>query len=283
MLDEGPLRANFIGIRELARLSARDGNLKQIDGDFSGALTAYLNAYAIGNQMYQGQTLISGMIGVLCEGIGLANAEPTVSHLTAGQAREAALRLESMLENRPTFAQILAREQGGTSEMIRFYASPQAQQEVWGKIPLVHVANDLLIQRYQSIMQQNIEKAQRPYQEIKGIADPEFASFDPAAIAIPNTRRALMAYNYRTAKAHKLLLELALQSYKSEHQGKFPAALATLVTAGYLKTLPTDLYAHDPSSPFHYYPITGKLWSVGANGLDEHGAGDDAMKELPTG
>ena len=94
-------------------------------------------------------------------------------------------------------------------------------------------------------------------------------------------------YEERIAKhqvpAPQLLLELALQGYKSEHLGKFPAALAELVTANYLKALPTDLYAHDPSSPFHYDPAIGKLWSVGANGLDEHSAGDDSLKEFPWG
>lgn len=272
----GSSRSELVGVRELARLSARAGNLKQLDGDFSGALSAYLDAYALGMQLHQAKnpTLVTGMIGVLCEGIGVANAEPTVAHLTASQARAGAQRLETLMAQRKSFAQILEGEKEVTQGL---YLEPLQRDELAGRVPALRLASELILQRYRGLMGQTIEKAQRPYAEVKEDLDPKLSTYDPTSGFMPNVQRALESHTWRGAFASRVLLKLALQAYQAEHAGQFPPELAELVRGGHLKTLPTDPFATTANAPFHYDPVTGKVWSVGWDGLNNGGGGDDTL------
>ena len=278
------LSGQYIGVRELARLSARDGNLKQLDGDYSGALTAYLDAYALGMQMYQGRTLLSGMIGVLCEGIAMAPAERTVTHLTAAQARAAATRLESLMARRMALEQVLANELATTQEQLRYYADPRAQEQFWGRIPLVRITNEALIQRYQQVMEQYRTEAAQPFQRFRTGNEFYPNPYDPlmilAAQNVPNVIRASTTYTWRTVVARRLMLKLALHAWQKEHHGLFTPRLSELVTEGYLKALPADAFSTSGHDDFRYDPVTGKLWSVGWDGTDQHGVGDDPAGTL---
>lgn len=269
----------YVAVRELARLSGRAGNLKQLDGDYNGALGHYLDAYALGVQMHQAKSgdLVTGMIGSLCEGIGVASADSTVAHLTAAQARAAASRLEGYMAQRPRFSQIVGAEKEVTFQRMRFYANPEAQEALWGKIPVVRFANDLFLERYQKAMNTSMMQAERPYSEARPALAVQRSDYDPLSAVVPSVDKALASYTWRTARSGRLLLRLGLHAYQKEHAGQLPKALTELVAGGYLKTLPPDPYAKTVGNPLCYDPATGAVWSVGANATDEHGHGDDTL------
>ena len=273
----------YVAVRELARLSGCAGNLKQLDGDYSGALSHYLDAYALGAQMHQAQSgdLVTGMIGVLCEGIGVASADTTVAHLTVAQARAAASRLEGYVAQRPRFSQVVGAEKEVTFQRMRFYANPEAQEALWGKIPVVRFANDLFLERYQKAMNTSMMQAERPYSEARPALTVQRSDYDPLSAVVPNVDKALASYTWRTALSGRLLLKLGLQAYQKEHAGQFPKALPELVAGGYLKTLPSDPYAKTVGEPFRYDPATGTVWSVGGDGVDNGGKVDDTLENIP--
>jgi hypothetical protein len=273
----------FIYLRELARLSARDGNLKQLDSDYAGAMTAYLDAYALGQQLWGGKTLLTSMIGVLCEGIGLANADVAVAHLSATEARAALERLEGMLAARPSFPELMATAQAENINRLRLETNPDFSEttQMLGKIPLIRIANDGLITRYRNVTTAQLGVVQRPYQQAKNKLNIELPEYDPLSFFSFNANRILETYTLRTALAQRLVVKLALRVWQAEHNGALPASLDALVTEGYLKALPTDPYSYTGAENFAYDPATGKIWSVGPDGVNNHGKGDDDPLEFP--
>jgi hypothetical protein len=275
-----PSPLNFVYLRELARLSVRDGNLKQLDGNYAGAMMAYLDAYALGVQVGHAAALVSGMIGALCQGMACVPAEVAVPHLTAAQARAAAVRMETIQAQQLSFAELLAGETRVVEPENLIHGVPSlVKMPVWGQVPAVQLANSYLMARYKEAMQQAASKAQQPYQKLGGVILVQQAPFDPATLLgsndLPNVNRAYASFCSREALGRRLLLGLALRTWQAEHNGVFPTNLAALVEAGYLKKLPTDPFSHSGQESFHYDSKTGKVWSVGPDGVDAHGTGDD--------
>lgn len=279
-----PLSGEFVGARELARLRVRDGNLKQLDGDFKGALDAYLDVYALGMKLNHAKSFDSAMIGVLCEGIALAPAERVILQLTAEQARASATRLEGLMAQRVGLESAVAHETAAMKEQLRFYAKPEAQEQLWGRIPAVQIVNDLMLQRYQEAMEQQRSVVQQPYQQAARLTDPPWTPYDLAMGLADNyalnAKRGLTSSTWRLTTARRLLLRLALRAWQLEHAGTSPKSLAELTAAGYLKAIPTDPFSQSGTAAFPYDPQSGKVWTVGWNGLDEHGAGDDPATSL---
>lgn len=129
-------------------------------------------------------------------------------------------------------------------------------------------------------MLQAVVKAQQPYQKLGGEIHVQKVPFDPATLLgtndLPSVNQAYLSYCSREALGRRLLLELALRAWQAEHGGAFPTELGALVKAGYLKTLPSDLFSHSGQGSLHYDSQTGKVWSVGPDGADAHGTADDA-------
>ena len=273
---------SFIYLRELARLSVRDGNLKQLDGDYSGAMTAYLDAYALGQQLWGGKTLITDMIGVLLEGIGLMNADVAVAHLSASEARTALERLDGMLANRPRFVDLYATAHAQNLSRLRLETNPDFDEvtRMFGKMPLIRFANEGLITRYQNLTADQRVVAQKPYQQAKGKMELKVSEYDPLTLVAVSLNREHESYTLRTAMAQELKVRLALRIWQAEHHGALPKSLDALVLDGYLKALPADPYSYTGAESFPYDQATGKIWSVGPDGINNHGKNDDDPREL---
>jgi len=74
------------------------------------------------------------------------------------------------------------------------------------------------------------------------------------------------------------VIAAALNFYRLKNQ-KYPVELKTLETRGYLEELPDDKFRMN--QPYLYQVKAGAatylLWSVGANGQDDHGGADDIV------
>ena len=78
-------------------------------------------------------------------------------------------------------------------------------------------------------------------------------------------------------------LSMGIQMFQVQNEGKAPASLAELQGGGpsepgTIKELPSDGWGRG----FKYSNEGGKvrIWSIGANGIDENGEGDDLLLEL---
>jgi hypothetical protein len=76
---------------------------------------------------------------------------------------------------------------------------------------------------------------------------------------------------------------MGIQMFQVQNEGKAPASLAELQgdgtsKPGIIKELPSDGWGRG----FKYSNQGGKvrIWSIGANGIDEKGEGDDLLLEL---
>jgi len=90
-------------------------------------------------------------------------------------------------------------------------------------------------------------------------------------------------FRFRTGRAAARTV-LALLFFERQ-KGVLPASLADLVNAGILKKIPTDPFS---GAPMLYSRPRQIVWSVGENGVDDHGSGtefhfvgDDAVWKIP--
>lgn len=268
---------NLVYLRELARLRVRDGNLKLHDGDASGAMTAYLDTYALGNQVMQGRSLVCGMIGVLCQGIAVVSAPEALSGLSAKEARAAIQRFETILSQQLPFDELLKKERqeaSGSAELNLL-----GTDAFWENAPAFRLVKSYLTTRVKDAMDHAIVQTRLPYQKNQGVLTAETESRDIATLlhvgVIPNVNRAFHSYTARTAQARRVLLLLAVRAWQAERGGTLPPRLDALVAEGYLKQLPSDPLSTDGITAFRYDSKTGAVWSVGFDGKDDHGQGDD--------
>jgi hypothetical protein len=79
------------------------------------------------------------------------------------------------------------------------------------------------------------------------------------------------------ARKRILLARLAVQAYRLEHDGSAPYSLAALTdgAAPYLTAVPTDPFSPTGAEPLRY--ANGNVYSVGENGMDDGGIGDDGL------
>ena len=95
---------------------------------------------------------------------------------------------------------------------------------------------------------------------------------------MPNFTRARWAFEAKNALREILRARLALAVYKAAHGGTYPATLEGLVESGAVSRVPSDPFSVNASEPLRYDAKTGKVWSVGENGIDEKGGGDDDLQ-----
>lgn len=258
---------DFIAIRTLGRGLADDARLKERTGDYTGAMSASLDAAQLGTEIGHGSdSLIQPMVGEVVIGIGVSEATRNVAKLTPEQASEALARLQKISARRTTLEEIWAgemRQNRSLLEMLfekptetlpmlasRHSIMPSYFAELmrYGKQGLVDQVTD-----YQNAI---LQKFKLPYQQAQrlNIAPQETELIQ---LMTPNTRRIQRGYTERSVKLALLEAKLALRA------GKKPVS--------------TDAFSQTGQEPLRSQEAVGKVWSVGPNGVDEQGSGDDIM------
>ncbi|MCX6366452.1 MAG: hypothetical protein NTX57_07035 [Armatimonadetes bacterium] len=260
---------NFIAMRTLGRGLADEARLKEEAGDFVGALGASLDAAQLGTEISHGSdSLVQPMIGELVLGIGISEATRNVAKLTPEQAQNALARLQKirarrttreemwqgeMRQNRSLLGQLF-QDPSGTLPLMAFSSSSQTAIPSYFA-ELMRYGKQGLVDQVMGYQNSVLEKFRLPYQQAKRV-DLAPAESDLVQLMTPNTRRVERGYAERSVK-------LAL----------LQAALMRQAKSG-LK-LPADAFSETGLEPLHSDTKTGKVWSVGPNGVDEHGGGDD--------
>lgn len=260
--------SNFMAVRTLGRALVSDARLKEQAGDAVGASAAALDAATFGVEFGQGSsTLLQGMIGELVLDLGLTEASRSVARLSPREAKQTLARLQCIAARRPTLAQLWNAEQSmnrdilqklfeSPQEGLRSLASSQGMERVlptyfadvmrYGKQGLVNQVVD-----YQNLLGQRL---QLPYQQAQKLDVPPRES-GLTELLTPNIRRFHCSYTERTLRLEQLKAQLARQAG---------------VTVG-----SQDPFSLSGTDPLRVDRATGETWSVGHNGVDEHGGGDD--------
>ena len=263
---------NYVVMRDMARLLATEDYLKASQGDHVGAMSAGLDVLRFGTELAQDDPkLMEGMMASHIAGIGTGLALESVSKLSATQAREALNRLEA-LRPQPRMSSILEAE--------KFYNLTFVQESFRGNlgnfstsVPVLLHTKQGLLDSYSQMMDRLILKSGLPYQQSRNLQ--EEGVFLPP-VGCDNFSGAYFSLIRQQERLTLLKTRLALHAYRLEHGGAAPRALEALVEAGYLKTLPIDPFSADGTDALRYKD--GEVWSVGRDGKDSGGAGDDTLE-----
>lgn len=287
---------NFIILREMSRLLAADASVHAAEGNHAAAIGSSLDAVRLGIDQSKGHSLIDGMIGVLIQGIGAKEGMKHVASLSAAEARAAATRLESDLAGERSLAHIITAERDAMSyETLQtlfqansrqgFSASTDLENVVAGNFGRFALSAATLFYTKQGLVNSFAEQYDKILANVK---QPYYQAVHAPKVmpsSNPIVRQWVVedfsrAFWQTTAKAtwnRMLLTQLAVQAYRGEHNGSLPSSLAVLTTGmnPYLTVAPTDPFSQSGSDLLRYNPQTGKVYSVGQNGIDDGNSGDD--------
>lgn len=287
---------DFRAYRELSRLLAVEARVKASGGDASGALQSSLDAVRLGGDCGQGPSLLEGMLGVLCQMIGVTEAVRHVDGLSAPEARAGIQRLRKILETERTFAQMMTDERN-----TRSYGPLKTvfrNGAIWGFHPATGEAMDLrnapgrfaigaaifgrtkqgIVSDFARQYDRILNRAKMPYQ-LAARLHPVPPSASPLVRYWLGDDYARAHYQIVRQSAYNrvLLTQLAVQAYRQEHQGTVPSLLKDLTTGQdpYLPSVPEDPFSISGRAPLRYSPATATVYSVGDNGRDDGNKGDD--------
>lgn len=280
--------ANFIVMRDMARLLATDAAVHAAEGNHAAAMESSLDTVRLGIDQAQGHSLIDGMIGVLIQGIGAKQGIKYVANLSSEEARVAVTRLETMLATESTFPQIMTKERDmiyetmqnmfarGNTGNLEEFAQGTGGRLAYGAV-LLYYTKQGLVNDFASYNDRVLAHIKQPYQQAKQIAQVAPSANPLVRMVSPDYKRALMQTTAKGAWNRVLLTQLAVQAYRGEHNGVLPSSLEVLTTGTnpYLTVAPTDPFSQSGSDLLRYNPQTGNVYSVGENGIDDGNSGDD--------
>lgn len=286
---------NFVSVRELARTAAGSCDVLAAEGQHLTAVERALDIAKWGTDMTHDPTLIESMIGILIQGIGYKKAMEHMDSLSPAEAKAALERLESCPKP-AAFADIVRHEEMMVANTYKdvfqmsnvrgFQEGPEALttgmagQAVYNAMLLWYTKRGL-IENYTGVMDEYARLAAMPYREASAPYEALMKRIDSGQgmnfltrIVIPNMVRARWAYEAKAATQEIIRARLMLALWKAEHGGKLPTSLSEL------KDIPLDPFSAGANQPLRYDSTTGKVWSVGSNGIDNLGTGDDTLENL---
>ena len=293
---------NFVAMRELARTAAGSCDVLAAEGKHAEAFDRALDVAKWGIDLTHDPTLIQAMIGLLIQGIGQEKAAELLANLSPEDAKVALARLES-LPPPATFFQIVRGEEAFGVGMFRDLAkagdiTPLASanspnSSVLGAIAgramydgaIMFYTKRGIVENYTNVFDEYARHSAIPYREAKAPMERFAEKVERGEglnyftrIAVPNANRARWAFEARVAGREIIRTQLALKVYQSRHGGKLPASLGELSSEKILGQVPTDPFSTRAAEPLQYDQATGKVWSVGSDGIDQRGEGDDNLR-----
>lgn len=265
---------DFMAIRSLARGLLCEARLKEQAGDFIGAQNAALDAAKLGAEFGNGaESLIQPMVGEAILSMSMKEASRTASKLTPTQAAVAQARLQEISTRRVPLAAMWEGELRQNVDLLRtLFENPKILESFMSSanqdnVYSLYFSNLLvygkqgLVDQVSSYENQVLERFKLPYQKARQ-QFPVLPESEVAQLLLANTGRLMRGYATRSA-------ELAL----------WQAALQNRAT-GSLKSVPADAFSASGQEPLRVSASRDKAWSVGPNGVDESGGGDDLVQAL---
>jgi hypothetical protein len=243
--------------RAVARLLGLEGQTRSAHGDWAGAMNAYLDCVKIGSDLPHGGALTAMLVGVGCERIGRKSAEGVIDHLSSGQARAAASRMEEISANEFPVWQTLRDEEWNLqaslqqlftnshwrAEFTEAWSGADADSnssQTWtaGDVVLQAESPRTAFDNYTRYMNAGIAQSKLPWPAQRS-APPPVLPTDPINQLLLPVFSQGSSYAYSNLALDRLLeTQLALHAYRLDH-GRYPDSLAELVPK-YLKAVPLD-------------------------------------------
>lgn len=274
--------------RQLARLLSVEASVYESKGDLRRANSANLDAIELGTKIQQGSVLIGKLVGRACEAMGRQGLWHRLDRMGESEAREAALRLESLNARRVPIADTLTEEKYATLAGLQmFFRDPRWRWSArrafgfdndrygeWGSFfaTLPH-SKRAIVARYLAAMDWFTASA-RLYPR-QPLTEPTVVASDPVnAVLMPSFGNAIVKDVTDDAMNRLLVAALGVQAYRSAH-GRPPRTLEEVRKAGYIRNVPTDPF--DPrirQVPLRYLVRNGKplLYSIGPDRVHNDGA-----------
>jgi hypothetical protein len=274
---------------DLARALAVESHARAERDNWNGAVQSALDDYHFGNQIARGGPLIAGLMSVAIRAISLRELGNLVSHTNGKTAKMAAARMEKFYEQKYHYFETLQAEKWmEQSEYLHVMSVPS-----W-RINTVYNLNHPFLQAFgldtddspsriknaqilviskcklmndlTKLMDALIENAHRPYAK----QEPVPVSGNPVVdTMLPVYKRSRWNWARNNTFAVEVMTIYALRAYKIDN-GHYPKNLKALVPT-YLHKIPIDPF--DGIAPLRYQLQGDKflLWSIGPDGVDNHG------------
>jgi len=246
-------------IRETQQAMCLRAELNTANGDFSKALDDITDCYTMGGHFVAGPTfIIEKMVGISIQAIALHTTFTTIDNQNLDTA--VLVKVQSIYENL-----IVKYGSSFNLEGEKDYMQEQIMNDPAHR-PLRQYLKDAL--DYYDLISQKT-----PWQLKKDKADEKLISGNKLLQTVgPGIEKAAQTYHQIKATTQALITTIAALRYKTD-TGKVPQNLNELITAGYLKALPTDPYS-DKSLLCKPAGTSFILYSVGADFDDDGGKHD---------
>lgn len=281
-----PHLATYRAMARLLRLEAEVASAKR---DWKRAVASGLDALELGVKIQQNGAIIDRLAGHACAAIARPALWRAVDHLNAGEARAAALRLQSIMSKQPSLADTLAREKDVTLAGIRDTMQEHGWRWRWdtvmGTESTFPVRAAMFLELLPYSKTRLMELAEReidiatieltgPYVPLDWNAGNE-RDIEPRFIdAMLPVYGGLRFTDGLTESENGLLAVcLALRAYRIEH-GSYPTEIGLLSSQGYLNGIPRDPFGTTWQGRLKYRPNGNRyvLYGVGPDAVDNGGA-----------
>ena len=293
------LMPHLATFRNLARIMALESDVYADQADWEGAINSRLDTLYLGRECPKGGSLIAGLVGSAIQAIGRAHTQPIIENLSGEEAQKAAKRMERILAEETSYAQILREESWAMqASILELFQTPNWRvsfvnmmgsgeniaNDSWTNrlIPLglLFVNKRASMQNIRSYMDALIAQADLPYQKNK--TAPPVPNDIFCRIMLPVFDQAGFVFTKNQTENRLMLTALALQAYRAERKA-YPASLQELVNRNYLSEIPKDPFAL--AQPLHYVKSGASylLYSVGPDGIDDNGKPGENPDMTPSG
>ena len=258
-------------MREFARFLVVEGKAREFEGRYADALDAYMLILRLGDHVAQDAFLITGLVGIACDAIGI---KPIEQHLVRYELDDDALarahkRLHELAQHRPDFIATMRGERVLSIQMIE----QTIKRSGWSRVKKGAALIRLDARNYWDEAEKLFELPladfikDAPFDELIRKTDRKFPPNLMATLG-PNLSRARIQYARHDLRWTVLDIEFALARYKAKH-GEYPKELGKL----------KPLMLSDGIDPFSGKLLKYRLeddgsftiWSVGKDLVDNGG------------
>lgn len=275
-IDQGALSLSDLSLA-LPRTLRLKSTLHERKGEWAKAMDTRLDLLKFGSDMQKGS--LFAYWGITVWDYARNDMEPIISHLTEPEASASILRLQQIADKDMPYAQkvldgkkeiqafllefFLKHSYAWHAHIDEFTEIPFSKREAWT------LSRRRFVSLYLDTFEAEERRVKQPYRAYLADKSP---LRNPIAVEYQSMfEEAYFEYVYdRTTCLEMLKLRLAVRAYFAK-RNSYPATLQDLVSAGYLKSIPTDTFANDGKFRYKKEKQDYRLYSVGPDGVDDGG------------
>lgn len=274
--------------RVLGGMLVVDGQIRELHGDWDGALGSYVDSVRVSSDAAESEVLRSAMLRLAAN----YNAWLCIDRVSGKSARAASRRLDAILNAQPSFADVLLEhkyrvqkwlagflgEERWRQRLLGYYDDWGVKDSLWKPKLRCHVASRAAIMGTSNRwLDLRIREARKPF-PLDRTPDRRsmynLSSFPDSvdslqSFSVPRGTSDRRFWEYARAMDELLATALALRAWKIEH-GSYPGSLKQLVPR-YLSKMPADPFAIRASLHYRRKGTGYLLYSIGPDFEDNRG------------